>query len=125
MPKSYNDDFGRPKGRPGPIVNVFRSEKDGKRVLQNQCKKTMQIWRRKKWQKCQNQSPLGHQRGDFGAGGEVRRGQAPPGPANSGSDSASQSNTPCTRRGAADVFGLKKRPLDTPGAPYLAILLDF
>ena len=28
-----------------------------------------------------NQSPLDHQRGDFGAGGEVRRGQAPPGPA--------------------------------------------
>ena len=39
MPKSYNNDFGRPKGRPGPIVNVFRSEKDGKRVLRNRCKK--------------------------------------------------------------------------------------
>ena len=31
MPKSYSNDLGRPKGRPGPIVNVFRSEKDGKR----------------------------------------------------------------------------------------------
>ena len=41
MPKSCNNDFGRPKGRPGPIVNVFRSEKDGKRVLQNRCKKMM------------------------------------------------------------------------------------
>ena len=35
----------------------------------------------KKWSKYQNQSPLGHQRDDFGAGGEVRRGQALPGPA--------------------------------------------
>ena len=30
-------------------------------------------------------SNLGHQREDFGAGGEVRRGQAPPGPAISAS----------------------------------------
>ena len=80
MPKSFNNDFGRPKGRPGPIVNVFRSEKDGKRVLQNRCKKMM---RNKKWKKRRIQSPLGHQRDDFGAGGEVRRGQAPPGPAES------------------------------------------
>ena len=28
MPKSYDNDFGRPKGRPGPIVNVCGSEKD-------------------------------------------------------------------------------------------------
>ena len=33
MPKSYNNDFGRPKGRPGPIVNVFRLKKDGKRSV--------------------------------------------------------------------------------------------
>ena len=43
-----------------------------------------------------------HRRDRFGAGGEVRRGQAPPGPAISGSDSASKFNTPCTRRGAAE-----------------------
>ena len=34
MPKSYNNDFGWPKGRPGPIVNVFGSEKDGKKEVQ-------------------------------------------------------------------------------------------
>ena len=78
MPKSYNNDFRRPKGRPGPIVNVFRSEKDGKRVLQNRCKKMMRNLEASKYL---NQSPLGHQRDDFGAGGEVRRGQAPLGPA--------------------------------------------
>ena len=82
MPKSYSNDFGRPKGRPGPIVNVFRLEKDGKRVLQNRCKKMMRNLEASEYQ---NQSPLGHQRDDFGAGGEVRRGQAPPGPAISAS----------------------------------------
>ena len=41
MPKSFSNDFGRSKGRPGPIVNVFRSKKDGKRMLQNRCKKKM------------------------------------------------------------------------------------
>ena len=50
----------------------------------------------------QNKPNLCDRRAGFGAGGEVRRGQAPPGPAISGSDSASQSNTPCTRRGAAE-----------------------
>ena len=48
MPESFSNDFGRSKGRPGPIVNVFRSEKDGKRVLQNRCKKWSEIWRCKK-----------------------------------------------------------------------------
>ena len=33
MPKSFSSDFGRSKGRPGPIVNVFRSKKDGKRSM--------------------------------------------------------------------------------------------
>ena len=78
MPKSFSNDFGRSKGRPGPIVNVFGSEKDGKRVLQNRCKKMMRNLEASKYL---NQSPLGHQRDDFGAGGEVRRGQALPGPA--------------------------------------------
>ena len=41
MLKSFSNDFGRSKGRPGPIVNVFRSKKDGKRMLQNRCKKMM------------------------------------------------------------------------------------
>ena len=112
MLKSFSNDFGRSKGRPGPIVNVFWSEKDGKRALQNRCKKMMRNLEASKYSRntpgilpeYQNQSPLGHQRDDFGAGGEVRRGQAPPGPAISGSDSASQFKTPCTRRGAADVF---------------------
>ena len=36
----------------------------------------------------QNKSTLAFRRDDFGAGGEVRRGQAPPGSGNSGSDSA-------------------------------------
>ena len=31
--KSFRDDFGRSKGRPGPIVNVFRSKKDGKKSM--------------------------------------------------------------------------------------------
>ena len=39
MLKSFSNDFGRSKGRPGPIVNVFRSKKDGKRMLQNRCQK--------------------------------------------------------------------------------------
>ena len=39
MPKSFSSDFGRSKGRPGPIVNVFRSKRYGKRMLQNRCKK--------------------------------------------------------------------------------------
>ena len=80
MPKSYNNDFRRPKGRPGPIVNVFRSEKDGKRVLQKSMQK---MERNKKWKKRRIQSPLGRPRIVFGAGGGVRRGQAPPGPAES------------------------------------------
>ena len=33
MLKSFSNDFGRSKGRPGPIVNVFRSKKDGKRSV--------------------------------------------------------------------------------------------
>ena len=33
MLKSFSNDFGRSKGRPGPIVNVFRSKKDGKRGM--------------------------------------------------------------------------------------------
>ena len=78
MPKSCNNDFGRPKGRPGPIVNVFRSEKDGKRVLQKSMQK---MERNKKRKKRKNESPLGRPRIVFGAGGGVRRGQAPPGPA--------------------------------------------
>ena len=57
MPKSYNNDFGRPKGRPGPIVNVSGSEKDGKRVLQ----KSMQKKGATKIQPIYpDQSPLGH-----------------------------------------------------------------
>ena len=56
----------------------------------------------------QNKPNLCDRRAGFGAGGEVRRGQAPPGPAISGSDSASQFNTPCTRRGAADVLVQKR-----------------
>ena len=49
MPKSYNDDFGRPKGRPGPIVNVCGSEKDGKRVIQNRYKKKEEHLEATKW----------------------------------------------------------------------------
>ena len=74
MLKSFSNDFGRSKGRPGPIVNVFRSKKAGKRVLQNRCKKMMRNLEAYK------PNPR-HQRDRFGAGGEVRRGQAPPGPA--------------------------------------------
>ena len=39
MPESFSNDFGRSKGRPGPIVNVCGSEKDGKRVLQKSMQK--------------------------------------------------------------------------------------
>ena len=85
MPTSFSNDFGRSKGRPGPIVNVFRSKKDGKRMLQNRCKKMMRNLEASKSSpnplQILRKPNLCDWRARFGAGGEVRRGQAPPGPA--------------------------------------------
>ena len=98
MPKSYSNDFGRPKGRPGPIMNVFRSKKGGKRVVQKNDAKFEGV------QTCRKSNPR-HQREDFGAGGEVyKEGTSPSGTGDFGLDSVIQSKTPCTRRGAADTF---------------------
>ena len=116
MPKSYNNDFGRPKGRPGPIVNVCGSEKDGKRVLQKSMRKK---GAEKRHPKSQIKRTLGRPRGVFGAGGGVRRGQAPPGPAISASIQFSIKNA-LHPAGCGGYFFMKNGPVGPQGSIYSA-----
>ena len=98
-----------------------KSEKDGKRVLQNRCKKMMRNLEASEYP---NQSPLGHQRDDFGAGGEVRRGQAPPGPAISALIPLFSLKRPAPG-GVRRILVHEKWPLEPPRVDLFCFLRGF
>ena len=64
--------------------NRSKIGKRRKKGIQKSMKKMMRNLEASEYQ---NQSPLGHQRDDFGAGGEVRRGTSPSGTGDFGFDS--------------------------------------
>ena len=117
MLKSFSNDFGRSKGRPGPIVNIFRLKKDGKRMLQNRCQKMIRHLE-------QNKPTLAFRRAGFGAGGEVRRGQAPPGPAISALIQLFNLKRPAPG-GVRRILFHEKWPLEPPRVDLFCFLRGF
>ena len=94
--------LGGPRAARDPLWMFSGRKKTEKGCSKIDAKKMMRSLR-------QNKPTLCDRRAGFGAGGEVRRGQAPPGPAIPAWFSF-QFKTPCTRRGAADTFSWKMVP---------------
>ena len=90
MLKSFSNDFGRSKGRPGPIVNVFRSKKDGKRMVENLCNKNDTEFGGVQTQPSSPKGPFWSRRGG-------KEGTSPSGSGDFRLWFSLRFNTPCTR----------------------------
>ena len=88
--------LGGPRAARDPLWMFSGRKKTEKGCSKIDAKKWCEIWRRPGIDPCVSERPFWSRRGG-------KEGTSPSGSGDFGSDSASQSNTPCTRRGAADA----------------------
>ena len=106
-PKSYSNNFGRPKGRPGPIVNVCGSEKNGKRVILKSMKKMVWNLEASEWQKMAESIPPWSPKGWFWSRRAGKEGTSPSGSGDFGFDSVFSLKRPAPGGVRRMFFGQK------------------